>query len=351
MSSCDESAKEDSSMTSATPAPTRKRHRAAPPPHLPSSSESDYSATERTKKAKVVADEVPESDFETPVIPLPMTKASGTIAVRPDSSTLVTKLAGVRLMPEASQPLEAEETLEGESLAEKFPTLSPLKRKGGRPRKTPAKTPRKRGRPKKAPPSFSPPPPTIPSPPPPQSLSPPPAPSAPDNYTLPPLLLHESLIPTLTILVDSAMSYYVEILAPTNPMARYLPENPRAWQTFVATPFFQRPLGKLEKALISMGVAIGDGNEKSVDVKTACKEMCQHLWGAILQTNSGGEEVRVQGFLKRFRGDENGGKQEKAVVNGEAGNEKEGDIVDAGKQEEEVIIGEEKDKGGEAMGE
>ncbi|KAF8253381.1 hypothetical protein K440DRAFT_249728 [Wilcoxina mikolae CBS 423.85] len=307
IASCDEEKTEDTSMSSGTPSSAKKRH----PQSSPTSGIEYQQAAERIKKLKILVDEVPESEFENTLHPLPMIKVAGNATEAHNSLTLVTKQAREISGLELVEPMGMEGT-PSETLSEKPSSSPPPKRKGGRPRKS-----RKRGRPKRG--SNSPPSPPSPvaSPSPPPSPAPLPSPVTPGNYTLPPSLLHESLIPIFAALIESAMSYYCAILSPENSNAVYLPANPKAWQTFVATPFFQMHLGRLEQTLSTLGVAFGgDGNEESLDVKTECKAVCQRLWGAILQMNSGGEEVLVRGFLGECRGEAgNGNGKEKSDMN------------------------------------
>ncbi|KAF8538623.1 hypothetical protein BDD12DRAFT_841683, partial [Trichophaea hybrida] len=306
IASCDEEKKENSSMSSGTPSSAKKRH----PQSSPTSGIEYQQAAERIKKLKILGDEVSESEFENKLSPLPMTKVATIAAEAPNSPTLVTKQAREISGPELAEPIGVEGTL-SETLSEKPSSSPPPKRKGGRPRKS-----RKRGRPKRGSnsPPFQPSPVASPSPPP--SPAPLPSPVTPGNYTLPPLLLHDSLVPTFAALIESAMSYYCAILSPENSNAVYLPKNPKAWQTFVATPFFQVHLGRLEQSLSTLGIAFGgDGNEGGVNVKMECKAVCQRLWNAILQMNSGGKEVLVHGFLGECRREtgERKGKEQSAM--------------------------------------
>ena len=146
------------------------------------------------------------------------------------------------------------------------------------------------------------------------------------------LRANDGLVPPLAALIKRAAEYYATILdAVVNPMAEYLPGNPVAWQTFVATPAFQLRLADVEAAAAAVaGVVCGasgareqDGGRELggepeqngvqeqneapplkkvvvVDVKAEARALCKFIWGNILQVKAGGEQLTLAGILARI---------------------------------------------------
>ena len=147
------------------------------------------------------------------------------------------------------------------------------------------------------------------------------------------LRVNGGLVPPLAALIECAAEYYATILdAAVNPLAEYLPGNPMAWQTFVATPAFQLRLTDVEAAAAAVagvvcrangareqggGPELNGGPERNgvqeqneapppkeevvvVDVKAEARALCKFIWSNILQVKAGGEELTLAGVLARI---------------------------------------------------
>jgi len=108
-------------------------------------------------------------------------------------------------------------------------------------------------------------------------------------------MLEPNVAPAMLKLLERAKGYYDDIRNPlTNPVGiRYLDVNPKAWQTFTATPFCTSRVEAIEKALTP---------EQRVnnDIVLGAREVCRRLWCNIVYANG---QFGVGDFWNKLKGE------------------------------------------------